>query len=48
MRAHIGAVFLILSVVAPRAAFAQRFSFEQSFDVADRATLDVLTMRGKD
>jgi hypothetical protein len=47
MRAHIAAAFLILSAAAPAPAFAQRFSFEQSFDVSDRATLDVSTLRGK-
>lgn len=46
-KALVIALLLVLWAIAPAAAYAQRFSFERSFDVKDPSTVDVSTLRGK-
>src|SRR5262245_10217834 len=40
-------VAVVLAAGSPAVAYAQRFSFERSFDAADPSTIDVSTLRGK-
>jgi DUF4097 and DUF4098 domain-containing protein YvlB len=41
------AACLVVSVLAPSVAYAQRFPFERSFDVGSGSRIDVSTLRGK-
>jgi DUF4097 and DUF4098 domain-containing protein YvlB len=47
MRIAIAVVVLAICGAAPSPAWAQRYRFERSFDVTERATLDVSTIRGE-
>ena len=47
MRTTLTAAALVASIVAPSAAFAQRFPFERTLEAAGTDTLDVSTVRGK-